>query len=143
MKQRPNFKESLKSFKEFLKEQGWPTQTKWLNRETISGYKNKFWIFKPESLDEGSEAEKYYEQIIESETSVRVDAFWKTEDYTICYIMNWGGSGEHLNFGVPKNERTEVIFINSKLRWLLIKLLNKFRSKPPKLKEITQDRTRK
>jgi hypothetical protein len=96
---RPAFTDAARQFSDFLMTQNVSSELLWLTRDRISQNRKTWWIFRPHDLS-GSDASKlFYEALVESESSIRIDGYpikqmvlGKASDMTtgVAYLSSLG-----------------------------------------------------
>ncbi len=132
---RTKFDEALDEFRKFLKSQGWSNEILWLSSDRITGHRCTFWVYRPENLTSSAISRRFYEKILKTSSSIRIDALAVLDQKTLAYVEDWGGVGRFLNFGIRESPK-QIKVVNSNLYWWLIKTLNYIRGETPLLKDI-------
>jgi len=130
MQARPSFEDAVSDFRSWLRESGWSDELLWLTADRITGYKRTFWIRDVKEMGSDLTTRRFYEDVAQTDASVRIDAFCRVGEKTIAYVENYGGDGRLLNYGIPKGHRT-VHQVKSWIVWELIGFLNRFRGESP------------
>lgn len=132
---RTPFDEAKASFVAFLESQGWPTDLLWLARDRITGWRNRFWVFRPVELTDDASSRMFYESARESPSSIRLDGLGVFQHRTIAYVEEYGRDSRLLNFGV-RTGAEHLAFVQSRVRWQSIRYLNAIRGESPTLRSL-------
>jgi len=116
---RPAFDEALEDFRAFLKGGGRSDRLLWITRDRITAHRLSIWIFRPSEMTSDLKYRQFYEALRRTNTSIRFDSICETSDGSVVYVEDYGGDGEHLNYGYPTSER-RVTIISSRLYWWFI-----------------------
>ena len=142
MNPRPQFDEAVQTLKGFLRSQGHSDQLLWLSRDRITGFRNHFWIYRPDELHSDQASRDYYETIRPTPTSIRVDVLGEVDSHSLAYVQDWGGDGSHLNFGITTSP-WKITPVSNPILWLWLRFYTALRGISPFLKhtQITQTKT--
>ena len=130
---RISFDEALGEFVAFLAREGWSTNLWWLSQERVTGYRNDFWVFRPDQLVNAERTRKHYESARRSDLNLRFDAIAQLEGHTLALVDVGPGHSSMLNFEVCTSP-LRVQPIGSRLGWWFLRPLNTFRGEAPMLR---------
>ena len=105
----------------------------WLSRDRITGHRRRFWILLPDELDDPKTTKQFYEDICQTESSIRIEGLCRIGDKTLAYVEDYGGNSRLLNSGVHTGE-IEMRPIASRFHLMLLDVLNLPRGISPFLK---------
>src|SRR5215218_691256 len=94
------FDEAVRTFREFLRSQGWPSELLWLTRGRVVGRRRTHWVFRPEALTSDAETRAFYEAVRRTDSSIRLDAVARLGGRSLAYVEDYGGPSRMLNFGL-------------------------------------------
>ena len=97
---RPPFSDAVAEFRRFLIQNGWSDEIRWLSAEEITGYRRNVWVYRPKDLANEQLSEEFYTTAITTPSSVRIDAFFQYEDFTLAVVQDMGGDSQFLSFGI-------------------------------------------
>lgn len=131
---RTTFDETVTTFRAFLRSQGWSDRLLWITRDRITGHRCRYYVFRPKDLTSDAPSRRFYDAILQGAGSVRVDGLTQMDGLTLAYVHDWGGEAQQLNFGVRQGPM-KVTVVDSKIRWLLVRLINRLMGESPFLRE--------
>lgn len=123
-------------FRKFLRHQGWSDDLLWLTRGRITGHRRKFWVLRPDELDDPQPTKRFYEDTRQTESSIRIDGLCRIGEKTLAYVEDYGGDSRMLNYGIHTGE-IEMRPIASGFQLMLLDAMNSVRGLPPFLRHTT------
>jgi hypothetical protein len=127
---RPSFHDAVAQFVQFLTQNGWSDDLRWISAADITGHRNRFWVFRPAELANERLTEDFYNAAIASPSSVRFDAMFQFEGLTLAWVEDFGGDSQCLNYGVSTSSAT-VTAITSSFVWHVRRATNRFQRESP------------
>jgi hypothetical protein len=132
---RSSFDEAIEIFRDHLVSQGWSPDILWLSRERITGHKRSIWIYRPEELISDKASRDFYNSILKTDGSIRIDGLVQIGSKTLGYVENYGGDSKLLNLGTHQSE-FDLHVVASPSYWRIIELINRVRGISPFLKHM-------
>jgi hypothetical protein len=133
---RPSFTEAVSGFRRFLSQSGWSDAIRWISASDITGHRNQYWIFRPSQLENEQLSEAFYHAAIATPSSVRLDALFQHEGYTIAWVEDYGGDSRSLNYGISTSSSL-LTPVTSRFVWHLRRATNRVRGVSPLLRHCT------
>jgi hypothetical protein len=127
------FKDAVVAFRGFLREQGWSDQILWLTRDRMTGHRTRYWLFRPEECNTQLSTLDFYNAILSTTSSIRMDGFCQWQGATLAYVQEYGGQSMLLNYGILTGERT-IHTVSSPMTWIIIRGFNRLRGEAPFLR---------
>jgi len=125
---RISFDEAVSGFSAFIESQGLSTRCLWISRETVTQHRKRLWLFRPFELESRESSRAFYDEIVRTPSSIRIDAYKLSDDFSLAWVEDFGGPSQLLNYGVRTNEY-DVRIVNSPIFWWLRTRLNRFRDR--------------
>ena len=122
---RPQFQDAVVGFRGFLAANGWSDQIRWICAEDITGHRSRFWLLRPKCIENERSSESFYNAVIATSSSVRLDAQFQIDEFTFAWVENYGGDGGHLNYGIRQSPVFRVTAVNSIFVWKIRKAANR------------------
>ncbi len=116
---RPDFDTAIEKFQDFLTGQGVSTNFLWLSKTRITQHKRVWWIFRPGDLHSDNASRKFYEELLPTASSIRIDGFPLDSDHTLAWVEDYGGPSGLLNFGLLTGE-PEIRIVKNRIWWTVI-----------------------
>ncbi len=132
---RSSFDEEVTFFRDFLYSQQWSPNILWLTRERITGHRRSIWIYRPEELTSDKATRDFYNSILETDGSIRIDGLIQVGSNTLGYVENYGGDSKMMNHGCHTSD-FNVHIVQSPIYWRVVQLVNKLRGISPFLRDI-------
>ena len=130
---RPPFTEAVSEFRQFLSRNGWSDVIRWMSASDITGHKNHFWVLRPSDLANEHLSEEFYHAVIATPSSVRLDALFQHEGFTLAWVDDSGGDSQCLNYGISTSPWVFTP-VTSPLGWHLLQIANRVRGVSPVLR---------
>lgn len=120
---RSTFDDALEYFTEFLRSQDVSDRLLWLTRDRVTQYKKIVWVFRPYELSSDISTRRFYQHLVPTVSSIRIDAFPFGSDQSLAWVEDFGGPSGLLNFGLVTAD-WKVVAVDSHIEWRFICLFN-------------------
>ncbi|MFK5922630.1 MAG: hypothetical protein QM496_10655 [Verrucomicrobiota bacterium] len=123
---RPAFDKAVEQFRDFLSSQNVSTDLLWMTQDRISQNKRTWWMFRPHDLVRYESSRCFYESLVKTDSSIRIDGYPLDQDKTLAWVENYGGPSGLLNFGVLNGDY-EIREVRNWLHWKIIRIANRLK----------------
>jgi hypothetical protein len=130
---RVSFDDAKRAFQAFLGSQRWPTDLLWLIRDRVVGYRQTYWVFRPDELAADDPSRAFYETVRQTPSSIRLDAVGRLGEQSLAYVHDYGGASRKLNFGVL-TEPWIIRPVSSSVVWAYLQAASRLRGETPFLR---------
>ena len=86
---RISFDEAVSGFSAFIESQGLSTRCLWISRETVTQHRKRLWLFRPFELESRESSRAFYDEIVRTPSSIRIDAYKLSDDFSLAWVEDF------------------------------------------------------